>query len=213
MKNKQKELEKEIRNAVLKEVYLKSGRRYVPGAVSNRHVHLSAADKEALFGAGYELHCQKELMQPGQYACTETVTLIGPKGQIEGIRVLGPERKQTQVEVSVTDAYKLGIRGEVRMSGDLSGTPGAILVNGTRRAELREGVIVSARHLHLSAEQAAGYGLKDGDIVRLKRNGKRAVVFEAVAVRSGQGHEMEAHVDMDEANAAGLKNGDLLEII
>ncbi|MEA5002801.1 MAG: phosphate propanoyltransferase [Christensenella sp.] len=213
MKTTQEKIEQAVQQAVFEQIWHETGRRYVVGAVSNRHVHLSVADKEALFGAGYELKRQKDLKQPGQYACMETVTLVGPKGRIERIRVLGPERPQTQVEVSVTDTYKLGIGAEVRMSGDIAGTPGGVLLAGERRLELTEGVMVSARHLHLSAEQASAYGLKDQDVVRLRSGGARAVVFEEVLVRSGAGHEMEAHVDMDEANAAGMRNGDMLEII
>ena len=213
MKGREAEITCAVMRAVVTELAKAGKGRYVVGAVSNRHAHLSAADKEALFGAGYELKRAKELVQPGQYASTDTVSIIGPKGRIDKVRVLGPERAQTQVEVSVTDAYRLGLRAEVRMSGELAGTPGCVLEANGRRLEFAEGVMVSARHLHMSEEQACAYGVKDGEKVRLKSVGDRAAGFEGVVVRSGAGHELEAHVDMDEANAAGIKNGDLLEMI
>ena len=213
MKGREAGITGAVMRAVVTELAKAGKGRYVVGAVSNRHVHLSAEDKEALFGAGYELRRAKELVQPGQYASEEKVSIIGPKGRIDKVRVLGPERAATQVEISVTDAYRLGLRAEVRMSGEVTGTPGCVLEASGRRVELAEGVIVSARHLHMSPSQAAAYGLKDGEKVRLKSGGERAAILERVVVRSGAEHELEAHVDMDEANAAGIKNGDLLEII
>ncbi len=209
----QQELGLKIRVGVLKAIKESTGKRFVPVAASNRHVHLSRHDIDTLFGNGYELSPTKPLSQPKQFAGKETVTLVGPKGKIEKIRVLGPARKDTQVEISITDSFKLGVKPVVRMSGDIAGTPGGTLVSEHGSVELSEGVMVSARHLHLSAQQAAEYGLRDGDVVGLKSKGERAVVFENVLVRSGDGHEMEVHLDVDEANAAGIKNGDILEII
>lgn len=207
------EIRKKIEWEVIKILAQQTGRKLVPAASSNRHVHLSRADVEALFGAGYTLTPFRPLSQPGQFACEETVTLEGPKGSISKIRVLGPERKETQAEISVTDSFKLGIKPVVRMSGELDNTPGGKLTGPKGFVELKKGVVVAARHLHLSADQASGFNLQNGDVVRLKAGGYRPVIFENVIVRSGDGHEMEVHLDTDEANAAMIKNGDFLEIV
>ena len=185
---------------------------FVPAAISGRHVHLCAADIETLFGKGHALLKLRDLVQPGQYACEERVTLAGKKGRIENIRVLGPARPQTQVEISITDCYKVGIEPVVRMSGDLLSTPGGTLIGPAGQVTLQNGVIVSARHLHISNAQASQYGLSDGDVVRVKKSGEREIVFGNVVVRAGDGHELELHIDTDEANAAGLLCGELLEL-
>jgi len=209
----QNELRTKVRNEVIKAFGRATGKKFVPAAVSNRHVHLCREDIDKLFGKGYELQPVKPLSQPGQFASKETVTLTGPKGSIKGIRVLGPARPDTQIEISVTDSFKLGIKPVVRMSGKIEGSPGGKLETPTGSTVIEKGILVSARHLHLSAQQAEELGLKDGQTVSLKTFGERAVIFENVLVRSGDGHEMEVHLDMDEANAAMLKNGDIMEII
>jgi putative phosphotransacetylase len=185
----------------------------IPVAVSNRHIHLSHDVLDILFGKGYVLKQSKPLSQPGQYACEEKLTLIGSKGKIEGIRILGPVRPETQVEISVTDSFLLGIKPVIRMSGDLKDTPGGILIGPKGEYKLQSGVIVSKSHLHASAEQAVWYGLKDGDTISVRKKGARTVIFEDVLVRSGNTHSLEMHIDTDEANAAMIGNGDLLEII
>ena len=190
-----------------------TGQGFVPVGVSNRHVHLTKEDVEQLFGPGYRLHVRKALSQPGQFACDETVDLIGPRGTIERVRVLGPERNATQVEVSFTDAAKLGVAPPVRMSGDVAGSPGIVLRGKTGSIETKEGLIVAARHIHISPEQAKIYGLKNGDLVRVRVSGTRALVFEDVVVRCGNGHDLEMHIDFDEANSAGLSNGSIVEIV
>lgn len=189
-----------------------AGAFYIPAAVSARHIHLCEKDIYALFGAGYTLTKYKDLTQPGQYACNEKVTIKGSRGQIADVRILGPARNETQVEISATDSYKLGIKAMVRMSGDIAGTPGATLIGPLGSIELSAGVIISARHLHISDEQASIYGLLDKDIISLKKSGDREIIFGNVLVRSGSKHSLEAHFDTDEANAAMLKNGELLEI-
>ena len=189
------------------------GEYYVPAAASVRHVHLSQADVAALFGEGYELRPLRPLTQPGQFAAEEKVDIVGPRGAISDVRVLGPARKETQIEVSITDAIRLGIKPVVRMSGDIAFTPGAKLVGPKGSVDLPQGVIIAARHLHMSPEEAAAYGLKDGDVVSLRKPGPREVIFGNVVVRSGKGHSLEVHLDTDEANAAMLSNGDLLEVI
>ena len=185
----------------------------MPAAASVRHVHLSQADVAALFGEGYELRPLRPLTQPGQFAAEEKVDIVGPRGAISGVRVLGPARKETQIEISITDAIRLGIKPVVRMSGDIAFTPGAKLAGPKGSVDVPQGVIVAARHLHMSPEEAAAYGLKDGDVVSLRKPGPREVIFGNVVVRSGKGHSLEVHLDTDEANAAMLSNGDLLEII
>ncbi len=185
----------------------------VPVGLSNKHLHLSAADLEKLFGKGYELTPVKDLKQPGQFAADEKVDIVGPKGTLKGVRVLGPVRPETQVEISKTDARVIGIDAPVRESGKLDGTPGIKLVGPAGEVELEKGVIVALRHVHLSPDQAKEAGVKDKQIVSIKFEGERGVIFNNVLVRSGQGHEKEIHLDTDEGNAAGLSNGDLGEII
>jgi putative phosphotransacetylase len=174
----------------------------LPIALSNRHVHLSQADIEALFGAGHELTHFKPLSQPGQYACEEKVDLVGPKGTIKGVRVLGPARPSTQVEISLADE-----------SGDIAGTPGVKLVGPAGEVELSEGVIVASRHIHMSLEDAARFGVTDKQIVKVRTFGPRAVVFENVLVRANANFALEMHVDVEEGNAAGVRNGEEVELI
>ncbi|MEA5001906.1 MAG: phosphate propanoyltransferase [Christensenella sp.] len=189
------------------------GRFYVPAAVSNRHIHLSEKDVQTLFGRGYVLAQSKPLLQHGQYACHETLILIGKKGSIEKIRVLGPLRAQTQVELSLTDCFKTGVEPVIRMSGELAGTPGARLIGPAGEVELAGGVIVAARHIHASTSQAHMLGICDRDVVCLERHGQRAMRMDNVAVRVQDDFELELHIDTDEANAGMIVNGDLLEIV
>jgi acetate kinase len=180
----------------------------IPIAVSNRHVHLSRKDIDVLFGEGYDLTRIRPLVQPGQFASAETVTVIGPKGTIEKVRVLGPERKVTQVEVSQTDAIRLGVEAPVRDSGDLRGSAEITLVGPKGQVTLKEGVILSVRHIHMHTEDAKHFGVKDKDRVRVRTQGERPVVFENVVVRVSDQFALEMHIDTDEANAALSKNGD-----
>lgn len=206
-------MQRSVQLAVSESLFQKTGRIFVPVASSARHVHLCRADVERLFGTGYRLQRLKDLSQPGQFACKEQVTVVGPRGQLERVRVLGPERKATQVEVSLTDTFGLGIKAPVRMSGKTQGTPGCKLVGPAGSIELSEGVIVAARHLHLSAAQAARFGLRDGQPVRLRAEGERATVLENVIVRAGDGHDMEVHIDTDEANAIAMAGSTMMEIL
>lgn len=185
----------------------------LPIALSNKHIHLSKSDLENLFGEGYELTVLKDLSQPGQYACEEKVDLVGPKGTIKGVRVLGPVRPDTQVEVSLADCFTLGVKAPIKESGDIEGTPGVKLVGPKGEVELAQGVIVASRHIHMSLEDANNFGVKDKDIVKVKTFGQRALVFENVLVRAREDFALEMHVDVEEGNAAGVKNGDLVELI
>ncbi|MBE6984744.1 MAG: phosphate propanoyltransferase [Ruminococcaceae bacterium] len=202
-----------VQLAVAESIFRKSGKIFVPVASSARHVHLCRADVEKLFGKGYQLQKFRDLSQPGQFACKEQVTVVGPKGKLERVRVLGPERKDTQVEIALTDSFALGIRPPVRMSGKISGTPGCTLIGPAGQADISEGVIVAARHMHISLEQAKLYGLQDGQIVRLRSDGERAVVFENVVVRAGNGHDFEVHLDTDEANALAMTGSPMMEVL
>jgi len=205
-------IEKTIRNRTLLALRGIQSEGFVPAAVSNRHIHLSRNAVDTLFGSGYTLTRYRELSQPGQYACAEYVTVQGPKESLR-LRVLGPERGEVQVELSVTDALQAGIEPVARLSGDLDGTPGATLIGPAGQLRIERGIIVALRHLHLSSEQARVYGLKNGDIIRLQSDGARGVILGNVAVRVGPGHEMEVHLDFDEANCAMIRNGDLLKIL
>ena len=184
----------------------------LPIALSNKHIHLSQEHIDALFGEGHELVKFKDLSQPGQYACEEKVDLVGPKGKLT-VRVLGPARPETQVEVSLADCFSLGVKAPIRESGDIEGTPGLKLVGPAGEVELEKGVIVASRHIHMSNEDAAKFGVKDKDIVKVRTEGPRGLIFENVLVRAKDSFNLEMHVDMEEGNAAGVKNGDLVELI
>ena len=184
----------------------------VPVGISNRHIHLSQRDMDILFGEGYQLTILKDLSQPGQYAATELVTLVGPKGKIEKVRILGPVRKETQVEISRTDSFILGVNPPVRDSGYLQGTPGVKVIGPKGEVELEKGVILAARHIHFHTSDGEKFGVKDQDRLRVIVEGERGIIFENVLARVAKYYALEFHADTDEANAAGLKNGDLLEV-
>lgn len=181
--------------------------------LSNKHLHLSQADLETLFGADHQLTPKKDLVQPGQFAAEETVDIVGPKKTLKGVRVLGPVRSETQVELALTDARSIGIKAPIRESGKLEGTPGCKLVGPCGEVDLDHGVIAALRHVHLNDEQAAEAGVKDGDWVSIKIEGERGLVFDNVLVRAGAKHEKEVHLDTDEGNAAGCGPDAVCEII
>ena len=185
----------------------------IPVGISNRHIHLSQADLETLFGPGYELTKIKDLKQPGQIACKETVTIVGPKGALEKIRVLGPVRKATQVELLLGDSFKLGIKPPTRMSGDLAGTPGCTIVGPAGTVVLSEGCIVAQRHIHMTAAEAAAYGVTNGQIVSMEFDGPRCGTLGNVAIRAGEGHALECHVDTEEANALEITSKTTFKLI
>lgn len=175
---------------------------------SGRHIHLSRAHVDALFGAGYRLTPVKDLSQPGQFACKERVTLAGPKGELKNVVVLGPEREESQVEISLTDAVTLGVTPPVRQSGDLRGTPGLSVRNGERMITLDHGLIAAQRHIHMTPEDAARWGVSDNQTVRLKTFTTRPLVFDSVVVRVSPKYATMVHLDYDEANACGFRKGD-----
>ncbi len=186
----------------------------VPVGVSNRHIHLSAADLATLYGEGYELTPVKDLSQPGQFACKETLTIIGPSLRpIENVRVLGPVRKASQVEISRTDSFVLKVKPPVRESGDIVGSAPITIVGPKGVVTLKEGCIIATRHIHMSEEEGAAFGLADGDYVTVEANGERRTTFYDVQVRVNKAFRLEMHIDTDDANAAGIGNGARVKVI
>ncbi|WP_336785962.1 phosphate propanoyltransferase [Paenibacillus sp. MMO-177] len=187
--------------------------KMVPVGVSARHIHLSAEHVAILFGEGSELTEAKPLSQPGQYAANETVAVIGPKGSFPKVRILGPVRKATQLEVSRTDAFALGINPPVRESGNIQGSAGITIKGPAGEVTIEEGVIVAARHIHFHTSDAEKWGIADKQHLKVRFQGERGVVFEQVIARVSPDFALDMHIDTDEANAAGIKNGDTAEII
>ncbi len=186
----------------------------VPVGISNRHIHLSAADVETLFGAGYELTPLKDLSQPGQYACKECLTIVGPSLRpIENVRVLGPVRKASQVEISRTDSFVLKVKPPVRESGKIEGSAPVTIIGPKGVVTLKEGCIIANRHIHMSLSDGEKFGVKDNEYVTVDAVGQRRTRFYDVQVRVHKDFRLEMHLDTDDANAAGLKNGDKVEII
>ena len=186
----------------------------IPIGVSNRHIHLSKWDLETLFGEGYELTPIKELSQPGQYACKEVLTIIGPSMRpIENVRVLGPVRKASQVEISATDSYILKVKPPVRESGKIEGSSPIRIVGPKGVVSLSEGCIIANRHIHMSPSDAEIFGVCDGDYVDIDVNGKRKTRWFDVQVRVHKDFRLEMHVDTDDANAAGIGNGFIVNVV
>lgn len=175
--------------------------------VSAHHIHLSQEHVEALFGKGHQLTKHADLSQPGQFACKEQLTIIGPKGRIERVRVLGPARKYTQIEIAMTEQYKLGIAPPVRESGDIADTPGCTLESPTASLAVDKGVICALRHIHMTPADALRYGVRDKSVVRVRIDGDRELVFGDVLVRVDPSYALAMHIDTDEANAASVKTG------
>lgn len=185
----------------------------VPVGVSARHIHLTQEHVEALFGKGYQLTKKKDLMG-GQYACNETVTVVGLKLRaIENVRVLDPVRKASQLEISATDAMKLGIAAPIRESGNVAGSAPIAVVGPKGVIYLQEGCIIAMRHIHMSPADASAAGVRDGQIVSVKAENERATVFNEVKIRVHDSFTLEMHIDTDEANAAKIKTGDKVTII
>lgn len=186
--------------------------RSIPLGVSNRHVHLSQADVDTLFGAGYTLSKMRDLSQPRQYACNETVTVCGPKGAIEKVRVLGPVRKQTQVEIMRGDCFKLGVKAPVRLSGELEGTPGVTLVGPKGSVYITCGLMVAQRHIHMTPDDALFFGVTDGEMVSIQFDGLRGGGYNQVAIRVSSDAALDCHIDVEEANAMDLTSASVIKI-
>lgn len=187
--------------------------RSVPIGVSNRHVHLNRADMDTLFGEGSELTRVKDLGQPGQYAAAEVVTSQGSKGELKRMRVLGPLRGESQVEVSIGDGFVLGVHPPVRESGQLEGTPGIKMVGPNGEVEVKRGVIAALRHIHLDPATAERMGVRDKQVVRVEIGGLRGAILNNVLLRVSDQYAPEMHIDVEEANALGVKNGDRAVIL
>ena len=187
------------------------GRIFVPLEASGRHVHVTKEQARALFG--HDLTPDRELSQPGQFLAKERVTVLGPKGEFQNVAVLGPARKEAQVELSLTDGRNLGIQPPVRLSGDVSGSPGCTLVGPRGRVQLNQGVICARRHIHLTPEEGKRFGVSDKQTVKLQTFTQRPVVFEDVTVRISPDFSGAVHLDYDEANACGFQKGDLGRIL
>ena len=181
---------------------------------SARHVHVSEADLKTLFGADAKLTVKKELSQPGQYASNEKVEVVGPKGSLV-MSILGPTRPETQVEVALTDARKLGIAAPIRESGDLEGTPGCTLKGPAGEVVIEKGVIAAKRHIHFNVEEAAAAGVEDKQIVSVKvgKEGERSVIFGDVVVRVSPKYAAAMHIDTDEANAIAMRGTPMMEVL
>ncbi|MDO7787329.1 phosphate propanoyltransferase [Desulforamulus aquiferis] len=184
--------------------YLKKEVDTIPVGISNRHIHLSQGDLETLFGPGYQLTKVKDLSQPMQYACKETLTIAGPKGAIEKVRILGPTRSESQVEILQADCYKLGITAPVRLSGDLQGTPGITLIGPKGSIYLNKGLLIAQRHIHMTLEDARNFGVTDGEIVTIQIDGLRGGSYSNVVIRANNTSALEFHIDTEEANAMHL---------
>lgn len=180
--------------------------------ISNRHIHLSRTDMDTLFGPGSALTRKKAMKQPGQFAADETVTLRGPKGSLHKVRVLGPLRKETQIEVSVADGFALGIKPPLRMSGVLEDSPGVEIIGPAGSVMKEQGVIVAKRHIHMLPETAQQYGFINGEEVEVEVPGPRGGIMERVIVRAAEASAFEMHIDVEEANSFCLKNDDLLHV-
>lgn len=181
--------------------------------ISARHIHLSQSDLEKLFGADAVLHPVKNLGQPGQFASEERVDIFSPKGEIRGLRILGPVRKQTQIELAPADARKMGLTLPIRDSGDLAGTPGITIVGPKGKVVIPEGVIIASRHIHLDPATATELQLQDKALVSVRVAGKRSVVFEDVLIRVRDDFAPEMHIDTDEGNACLAETGDMVDVL
>lgn len=205
---------REIVNKVMKKLAIQErSERMVPIEVSARHVHLCKEDVERLFGKDYRLTPKRGLSQPGQFLCQERITIIGPKGMFKNVAVLGPERKETQVEISKTDAVSIGIDAPVRESGDIKGSASIFIAVDKRMIKIEQGVIVAKRHIHMPPDIAMAYGILDKQIVAVKIFSDRPIIFQDVLVRVNKNYSLNMHIDFDEANACDFKDGVKAQIL
>ena len=194
-------------NQNVAEIIRNQQERTIPIEVSAHHIHLSRKEVEALFGPKHELTKRSDLSQPGQFACEETVNVIGLRGRVERVRVLGPLRNQSQIEISMTEELKLGVKAPVRASGDIEGSPGITLEGPEATCEISKGVICALRHIHMTPEDALFFGLRDRDSVTVAVSGERTLTFGDVLIRVDPNFRLNMHIDTDEANAAGIRTG------
>ena len=201
-------------NEIVQEVVTRVKKEaFVEVEASGRHVHLSQEDVEKLFGKGYTLTKLRDLSQPGQYACKERVTITGPKGSIKNVIVLGPCRKETQVEISLTDGSSLGLKPPIKQSGELNNTLGIKISTEDREIELPKGLMVAKRHIHMTPEDANKFNVVDNEVIEVKVFGKRPLIFDDVVVRVSENFRTYMHIDYDEANACAYSKGTMAKII
>lgn len=203
------QLIKLVTEAVKREL---EGTMQVPAGISVRHIHLEREHVERLFGPGHRLVVKKQLSQPGQFACEEVLDVTGPKGTISRVRVLGPERRQTQVEVAFSDARALGVTPPVRASGDLKGTPGIRLTGPYGQVDLTEGVIIADRHIHMTPADAARFGVSDQELVRVLVDGIKGGSMDRVRIRVSDSSALDFHIDTDDGNAFMLTQGQMVTV-
>ncbi|MDD3453094.1 MAG: phosphate propanoyltransferase [Bacilli bacterium] len=180
--------------------------------ISNRHVHLKEEDFKILFGDNYELTLKNKLNQPNQFAANETVTIVGPKGQMDNVRIIGPIRKYTQIEISASDSYKLGVNPPVRSSGDLKGSEPMTIIGPKGSVALEEGCIIADRHIHITPKQMELYGFNKDDKIAVSINGDKAAFLKNISLKVDEQSYFELHLDTDDANANLIKNGDIVDI-
>ncbi|MGT2935527.1 phosphate propanoyltransferase [Streptococcus castoreus] len=185
----------------------------IPLGVSNHHIHLSQTDADTLFGPGYEFQKLKDLSQTGQFAVQECLFVAGPKGILEKVRILGPVRSHSQVELTVSDCFKLGIKAPLRLSGDLVGSPGCTLIGPKGSVQLTKGCIVAKRHIHMSPLDAREFGVRDGQEVSLECLGERGGILKNVTIRVHESFSLECHLDTEEANTLGVSAKNKLKLI
>lgn len=185
----------------------------IPLGVSNHHIHLSQADADLLFGEGYVFQKLKDLSQPGQFAFQECVTIAGPKGVIDKVRILGPVRGESQVEITATDGFKLGINAPLRLSGDLAATPSCTVIGPAGSVQLKQGCIIAKRHIHMTPEDAKCFGVVDKEEVALELPGERGGILKNVTIRVKETFALECHLDTEEANALGVTGKDKLRLM